>query len=141
GRDGDSDFYVGTPSQIDVENDGRRTKYGLKVHPVGTHVIKSELFGWLRLHPNSDGAYPPGYCHFPIGHSQEYFMELTAEEIDVETDSKGRDKLVFRKTRKRNEALDCRVYARAMAYMEGLDAMTETQWNVRDALFEGENEK
>lgn len=142
GRDGEADYLVGSPSHVDKTVDGKRTFYGLKVWPVGTHVIKSELFGWFRLRPNSDGSYPAGYCHFPHTHSAEYFKELTAEEIDIETDRHDRDKLIFRKIRKRNEALDCRVYARAMAYLLGLDRMTPMQWEARrENLNSGENDE
>jgi phage terminase large subunit GpA-like protein len=135
GRDGDVDYYVGSPVQVDVENDGSRTRYGLKVHPIGTHVIKSELFGWLRLRPNEDGTYPSGYLHFPNTHSAEYFKELTAEEIAIEQKRNGADKLVFRKVRKRNEALDCRCYARGMAFLLGLDQMTDAEWHSRNQIF------
>lgn len=52
----------------------------------------------------------PGFCHFPIDRDLEYFEQLTAEKL-VRRKNKGFEELVWEKTRARNEALDCRVYA------------------------------
>jgi phage terminase large subunit GpA-like protein len=43
---------------------------------------------------------------------QEYFDQLTAEKRTTKY-TNGRPKMVWSQTRKRNEALDCRVYATA----------------------------
>lgn len=54
----------------------------------------------------------PGYCHFPNTHDAEYFHQLTAERLQTRT-VKGFHVREWHKTRDRNEALDCRVYALA----------------------------
>ena len=54
----------------------------------------------------------PGYCHFPNTHDAEYFHQLTAERLQTRT-VKGFQVREWHKTRDRNEALDCRVYALA----------------------------
>lgn len=54
----------------------------------------------------------PGYCHFPDGREAEWFHQLTAEKL-LTRYVKGFPVREWFKTRKRNEALDCRVYALA----------------------------
>ena len=48
--------------------------------------------------------------HFPEDRDDEYFASLTAEKI-VTRYRKGFSRREWVKTRRRNEALDCRVYA------------------------------
>ncbi len=54
----------------------------------------------------------PGYCHFPDDREMEYFAMLTAEKL-VTRYVKGFPVREWHQQRKRNEALDCRVYALA----------------------------
>ena len=54
----------------------------------------------------------PGACHFPDSRDPEYFAQLTAEKL-VQRKLKGFPVREWHKTRDRNEALDCRVYAYA----------------------------
>ena len=57
----------------------------------------------------------------------EYFKQLTAEQL-VTRIVKGYPKREWQKTRDRNEALDCRIYARAAAIALGIDCWTEQKW-------------
>jgi phage terminase large subunit GpA-like protein len=41
---------------------------------------------------------------------------------------RGFTRLEWQKSRERNEALDCRVYARAVAWIAGIDRWTERKW-------------
>ena len=41
---------------------------------------------------------------------------------------RGFSRLEWQKLRERNEALDCRVYARAAAWIAGADRWTEAMW-------------
>jgi phage terminase large subunit GpA-like protein len=52
----------------------------------------------------------PGYCHFPFDRNEEYFSQLTAEKLMVKY-YRGFPRKEWVKSRQRNEALDCRVYA------------------------------
>ena len=73
---------VSHPSPIDVGPRGNRLRFGIKVWPVNTGMIKEELYRWLRLDrptEESGAAFPPGYCHFPK-YGEEYFKQLTAEQ-------------------------------------------------------------
>lgn len=94
----------------------------VKVWQVGSSLLKSELYGWLRLEPGQ-----PGYCHFPQ-YDENYFKGLTAEELVLTKDKKGRDKQAWVKKFKRNEPLDTRIYARAAAHIVGIDSFTPAVW-------------
>lgn len=59
----------------------------------------------------------PGYCHFPKNREPEYFRQLTAEKM-VTRFVKGFPRREWQKeSGRRNEALDCRVYAFAAFVM------------------------
>ncbi len=73
---------------------------------IGTDTVKDLVMGRLRAQPG------PGFCHFPDDRPEEYFKQLTAEEV-VYRYQKGVKKRVWKKKRPRNEALDLRVYATA----------------------------
>jgi len=73
---------------------------------VGTDNAKNIVMRRLRL--NSPG---PGYCHFPAGRDSEWYRQLTAEKC-LTRFVKGFPKREWIKdSGRRNEALDCRVYA------------------------------
>ena len=96
-------------------------------------VAKGELYRWLKLEwPTEEGladgaSYPPGTCHFPQ-YNEEFFRQLTAERL-VTRMVKGFPRGSWEKEPgRRNEALDCRVYARATAAIYGLDRFEERHW-------------
>ena len=102
---------------------------GTRLWTLGTPVAKSELYSRLRLVPPTEESgepFPAGYCHFPR-YEEEYFRELTAESL-----VKGHWVLA---PNRRNEALDCRVYARAAASIYGIDRFTEKHWRELEAAF------
>jgi phage terminase large subunit GpA-like protein len=113
------------PRAIVVNRQG--TKIGsVKVWGVGVNMIKSELYSWLKMNKSENGEKPNGYCTFPQ-YDQYHFKSLTAETVHVVKDKRGYDKIEWVKEFQRNERLDCRVYARAAAYIFGLDRMTNEQ--------------
>jgi phage terminase large subunit GpA-like protein len=67
-----------------------------------------------------------GYAHFPK-YNPEYFKQLTAEQLVTKT-VKGYAKREWQKLRERNEALDCRIYARAAALALGMDRWLSKHW-------------
>ncbi|MDR2902505.1 MAG: phage terminase large subunit family protein [Lactobacillales bacterium] len=102
-------------------------KKGLKVWNVSGPVIKTELYRWLKMERIGEEASIYGWCHFPA-YDEEYFKQITAERM-VTRIQKGYPKQVWEKDpSRRNEALDCRVYARAAAAIYGLDRFTEKAW-------------
>lgn len=108
-------------------------KKGLKVWNISGPVIKTELYRWLKMERIGDNATDFGRCHFPQ-YGEEYFKQLTAERQVVKI-SNGYPKPVWEKDpTRRNEALDCRVYARAGAAIFGLDHLSEKAWQELEAV-------
>jgi phage terminase large subunit GpA-like protein len=121
-------MLVGSPARVDVNMQGERLRRGAIVWPVGVDIAKGELYGALRLEPPLPGEpTPPGYCHFPEDYGQEYFQQLTAEEL-VPKVVRGYRRHEWTKVRERNEALDCRVYARAAAGVLGIERYSDAHW-------------
>ena len=128
GRDRDTALILG----VSKADSGSRRR-GLRVWSVSGPVAKGELYRWLKLdRPTDEEAvngkeFPPGYCHFPQ-YGEEYFKQLTAERRVIRI-RKGFPHSSWEKDpARRNEALDCRVYARAAAAIHGLDRFQERHW-------------
>jgi phage terminase large subunit GpA-like protein len=117
---------LGSPNRVDLSTKGKRLRRGAKVWPVGVSILKSEFYHWLKLYRDEDGVFPSGYCHFPK-YDPEYFKQVTAEQL-VTRMVKGYPKREWQKIRERNEALDCRVYARAAAIALGVEQWSENKW-------------
>lgn len=90
------------PKHPTRNNRGRIDLYPLNVN-AGKEIV------YARLKRQEPG---PGYCHFPEGRSDGYFSELTAETVTTKR-RKGRKIRKWDSHGRRNEALDCRVYAYA----------------------------
>lgn len=99
-----------TPGKPIVSAPGRQSKALRKkiwLIMIGTDTAKDLIMGRLRI-PEPG----PGFMHFPDDRPDEYFRQLTAEEV-VYRYTKGVKKRIWKKRRARNEALDLRVYATA----------------------------
>lgn len=103
----------GKPSSVDLDHRGRKIKNGAEVWMVGTDTAKSLIYARMKA-PDIAAK-----MHFYVGLDAEYFMQLTAEKR-VTRLHKGFTKMEWVKTRPRNEALDCEVYALAAAYHAGI---------------------
>jgi phage terminase large subunit GpA-like protein len=81
----------------------------VKLFSIGTDTAKELIYA--RFNVQEPG---PGYCHWPVSdiYDPEYFAQITAEKV-VTRFHKGFPRREWVKTRPRNEALDCRVYALA----------------------------
>lgn len=116
---------------MDVTRSGRRIGR-LKIWLVGVSTLKGELYGQLRLRrgdAESGEDDLPGYVHLPQHTaSEEVVRQLTAEELRRVKTRTGQYRLQWVRTRA-NEALDCRIYARAAAALLGIDRMTDAQWD------------
>ena len=102
------------------------------VYRVGTDEAKRWLFSSLKI---TEPGY--NYLHFPENdeYDHRYFQMLTAEEQRVKI-YKGRRVLEWHQIRQRNEALDCRVYARA-----ALDILNPNWTQIRKNRTKPEKEK
>ena len=87
---------------------------GKKIRPqlVGVDEAKSLLYRRLAkvIQPG------PGFCHFPVGRDEEWYLQLTAEQL-MTSIHHGAPVRRWVRTRPRNEALDCRIYAMAALYL------------------------
>jgi phage terminase large subunit GpA-like protein len=129
---------LGRPSWVEVNASGKMIKRGVQVWPIGVSFLKGELYSWLRLPmPAGDGS--ACYCHFPQ-YDREHFEQLAAEQLVTKT-VKGYPRREWQKIRGRNEALDCRIYARAAAAHLGLDNWTERRWAELEALVTAQKTK
>lgn len=120
---------IGSPSPVDITLRGRRPVRGYKVWPVVGAIAKSEIYGALRLERPADGEpCPPGFCHWPQ-YDEDYFRQLTAEQLVTARNKRGFSVQTWSVIAGReNHVLDCRVYARAAAALVGLDRFQEADW-------------
>ncbi len=122
------------PTFVDVSASGRRLRRGARLWTVAVSTFKAEMYRFLRLaQPTpeelSQGAqYSPGSIHLLKWADDEWLKQLTAEQLVTVRDRRGFARLEWRKMRERNEALDCRVYARAAAWIVGADRWSEARW-------------
>jgi phage terminase large subunit GpA-like protein len=99
GVGGEGKPLVGKPTRNNIGK--------IRLFPVGVDSAKDLLFSRMRIKEVG-----PGYMHFPLSRSDEYFRQLTAEKL-VTRYHKGFARREWVKTRPRNEALDVRVYSMA----------------------------
>ena len=135
GREGfDRSTPVDGPSYVEVTEGGRKLKRGVQLWNIATAVFKSETYRFLRLIGPTDEElqegveFPSGFMHLPAGTTAEWVKQLTAEQLMTVKTRRGFQKLEWQQMRDRNEALDCRVYARAAAWLMGIDRWDERKW-------------
>jgi phage terminase large subunit GpA-like protein len=130
---------IGAPSPVEINLRGRRPIRGYKVWPVVGGIAKSELYGFLRLDRSLDGdPCPPGWCHFPM-YDDDYFRQLTAEQLMSRKNKRGFTVMAWSLIPGReNHVLDARVYARAAATLVGLDRFSESDWASLERSLSGE---
>ena len=71
---------------------------------------------------------PPGTIHLPDWVECEWLKQFVAEQLVTVKTKRGFARLEWQKLRERNEALDARVYARAAAWIAGLDRWSDERW-------------
>jgi phage terminase large subunit GpA-like protein len=125
---------LGKPTNVDINHRGQAIKRGgVKLWAVGVDTIKALLYGRMRL--DKPG---PGYVHLTQAVPAEEFDQLTAERL-VTRYVKGHAKLEWVKPPgRRNEALDCFVYAYALAVFLGINRWRAPDWD-RLALRSGQS--
>jgi phage terminase large subunit GpA-like protein len=122
------------PTHVDVTEGGKKLRRGARLWTIAVATFKSETYRFLRLAAPTDeelaaGAkFPAGYVHLPRGVDAEWVKQLVAEQLVTVKTKRGFTRLEWQKLRERNEALDCRVYARAAAWIAGADRWTEAMW-------------
>jgi len=133
----DRSMPVDGPTYVEVTEGGRKIRRGVQLWKVAGAVFKSETYRFLRLAAPTDeeleagSQWPAGYMHLPRGGlTAEWIKQLTAEQlVTIRDKRRGYQKLEWQQMRERNEALDCRVYARAAAWLMGIDRWGEPRWS------------
>jgi phage terminase large subunit GpA-like protein len=127
------------PTYVDVTEGGKKLRRGARLWTVAVATFKSEAYRFLRLATPTDEEFaagvrfPAGYIHLPRGTEAEWVKQLVAEQLVTVKTKRGFTRLEWQKLRERNEALDCRVYARAAAWIAGADRWTEATWQDLEA--------
>ena len=125
---------VSGPTYVDVTDAGKRLRRGARLWTVAVSTFKAETYRHLGLpRPTKEELvegvqYPPGTVHLPDWVDSEWLKQLVAEELVTVRTKRGFARLEWQKLRERNEALDCRVYARAAAWIIGADRWSEARW-------------
>jgi phage terminase large subunit GpA-like protein len=139
---------VSGPTFVDATEGGKRLRRGARLWTVAVSTFKAETYRFLRLErpteegeagpsrqwrgvsrPNAEGAaFPPGSVHLPHWVENEWLKQFVAEQLVTVRTKRGFARLEWQKLRERNEALDCRVYARAAAWIAGADRWTDEKW-------------
>ena len=79
---------------------------------INTFLLKQEIYKYLNRSELDGEKQRGGYCHFPVDYKREHYLQLTAEVL-----IRQGNKYMFDAGGRRNERLDCRVYALACLYM------------------------
>ena len=125
---------IGRESKVDLNLKGRTIKRGASVYSVGTDTIKDSIFG--RLRTNTEPG--PGYLHFGLAATQEYFEQLTAERKVTRFNRAGMPSSEYvKKSNARNEALDTCVYSYAALHLLYRRFDRRTIWDQMQARIEG----
>jgi phage terminase large subunit GpA-like protein len=128
------------PTFVDATIGGKRLRRGARLWTIATSTFKAETYRFLRLDPLETSpadveTFPPGFLHLPGWVDAEWLKQLTAEQLVTVKNKRGFAKLEWQKLRERNEALDCRVYARAAAWILGADRWSDARWEELAAQF------
>jgi phage terminase large subunit GpA-like protein len=110
---------VSGPTFVDATEGGKRIRRGARLWTVAVSTFKAETYRFLRLErPTTDelaagASFPPGTVHLPEWVDDEWLKQFVAEQLVTVKTKRGFARLDWQKLHERNEALDCRVYARA----------------------------
>lgn len=125
---------VSGPTYVDVTVRGKKISRGAKLWTLSVSDFKQQTYRYLRANKPTDEdlaagiPYPKGYVHLPEGVESEWCQQLVAEELVTVRTRSGYSKSEWRQKRERNEALDCRVYARAALWIHGADWFKPERW-------------
>jgi phage terminase large subunit GpA-like protein len=125
---------VSGPTYVDATEGGKRIRRGARLWTVAVSTFKAETYRFLRLErPTAEelatgASFPPGTVHLPDWVESEWLKQFVAEQLVTVKTKRGFARLEWQKLRERNEALDTRVYARAAAWIAGLDRWSEERW-------------
>jgi len=115
---------IGRPTSQDITMRGKTLKGGVQLFPVGTDTAKSVIYGRFGI-PTGEIA----SMHFSKDLPDEFYAQMTAEKL-VTRYVKGHPIAEWVKpSHKRNEVLDCTVYALSAAYHLGMNRFSDRDWS------------
>jgi phage terminase large subunit GpA-like protein len=112
-------------TKTEKKPDGKTRRAQKRFYNVGVSGLKSSLYE----HFKKVDPLARGYCAYPRGLSDDFYMQATAERREVIVDRWGFPKAVWRKDHDRNEVLDTEIYAEAAAIRCGWYTRTPEQWD------------
>lgn len=120
----DKEIFTKPAQTTDTSQDNTKAaKYGLRVHIVGTHKAKNLIDQRLRLKGRG-----PGRMHWYRDIRADYYEQLTNEVLAPHP--RNPSKMVWqRKAGRRNEALDCEVYALHAARSLKTHLLKDHEWD------------
>jgi phage terminase large subunit GpA-like protein len=125
---------MGKPGLRDISKGGRMVKGGVKLWPVGSTAAKKVIYA--RINIELPG---PGYVHTSSALTEDFYDQLTAERLITKYVKGFATQEWLLPAGRRNEALDCAVYALAAAHQLGLPRFGAGDWNkARSRLTKGE---
>ena len=124
---------IGKPTAQDIDLRGDRIARGVQLWPVGSAAAKQLIYSRLNIEVPG-----PGYVHTTKALPEDFWNQLIAERL-VTKYVRGFPSLEWQLPKgRRNEALDCSVYAYAAACQLGLQRMRPLDWNrIRGHLTRG----
>lgn len=139
-------FSMPPDKSIDPGYTSKASRHGVKVFMVGTERAKDLILGFTaeggrikRCDRAADGTVAtgrgPGRVHWYRGVRADFYEQLVDSEVKIPSARAGGKLTWTLKTGKRNEALDCAVYAEHASRALRLHLYTESAWKARaDAL-------
>lgn len=119
------------PKAIDPNNKSTKaSRYGIQIHTVGTAKAKDLILGWAqeggRVRLAGRG---PGRMHWYEGVRDDFYEQLLSE-IKIPSRLNPRRRAWKARTDRRNEALDCTVYALYLSRHLRLHLRRPGQWDL-----------
>ena len=120
------------PTYVDATERRQAVAPRRRLWTVAVATFKAETYRFLRLSGRRSRSAAAisrratSICR--DGVDAEWLKQFVAEQLVTVKTRRGFARLEWQKLRERNEALDCRVYARAAAWIAGLDRWCERKW-------------
>jgi phage terminase large subunit GpA-like protein len=119
------------PMKFERRKDGKAKRFQKRGFMLNVSMMKANFYTWLRQEdPNERG-----YCHFARGLGDEFYRMITSEVKILVRSRTGvtTAKWELAEPTRRNEALDCELYAEAAARRHGWASLTDDQWDLLEA--------
>jgi phage terminase large subunit GpA-like protein len=116
------------PMKFERRNDGRAKRAQKRGFMVNVSMMKGNFYTWLGQSDISER----GYCAFASGLVDEVYRQVSSEKKILSRNKAGvtTSSWVLVEPSRRNEVLDCSLYAEAGARRKGWASMTDDQWEI-----------